>query len=152
VARIEVSTPIAAAPWHCFDLARDIDFHTRSMAHTGERVVAGVTSGLIEAGERVTWEGRHFGVRQRFTVEITRFEPPRMFRDEMVRGAFRSFAHDHIFEPVSDGSTVMRDILEFRSPLGPLGSVVDALFMRRYLRRLIQDRARAIRAEAERVM
>jgi hypothetical protein len=44
----------------------------------------------------------------------------------------------------------MRDIVEFRSPLGPLGAIVDVLVMRRYLRRLLAERAGAIKAEAER--
>jgi len=55
----------------CFDLARDIDFHQRSLTDTGERAIGGVTSGLIALGETVTWEATHFGVRQRLTVRIT---------------------------------------------------------------------------------
>jgi hypothetical protein len=46
-------------------LARDIDFHTQSLVDTGERAIAGRTSGLIGLGESVTWEARHLGVRQR---------------------------------------------------------------------------------------
>lgn len=146
--RFEVITRTAAPPERCFDLARDIDFHTRSMAHTGERAVAGVTTGLIGAGQRVTWEGRHFGIRQRFTVEVAQFEPPRLFRDVMVQGAFKTFEHDHIFEP-EGASTMMRDILAFRSPAGPMGALLDRAFMKRYLRRLIEERAQAIKAAAE---
>src|SRR5205085_2742312 len=81
-----------------FDLARDIDFHTRSLAGTGERAVAGRTAGLIELGESVTWEARHLGVRQRFTARVTALARPVYFRDEMTAGAFRTFAHDHRFE------------------------------------------------------
>lgn len=34
----------------------------------------------------------------------------------------------------------MRDIITFRSPFGPLGALVDRLFMRAYMRRLIEER------------
>src|SRR5688572_8564684 len=124
MAVIQVVTAIAAPAERCFDLARDIDFHARSLAHTGERAVAGRTSGLIGPGESVTWEGRHLGVRQRFTAEVTAFDRPIHFRDVMTAGAFASFAHDHWFED-RGGETVMTDVVAFRSPLGPVGRVVD---------------------------
>ena len=119
------------------------------MAGSAERAVGGITSGLIGPGEEVTWEARHFGVRQRFTSRITGYRRPTYFQDSMVRGAFRSFAHDHLFEEHPNGHTIMRDVLEFRSPLGLLGAGVDALFMKAYLARLISARQRAIKAAAE---
>ena len=74
MAVIRVVTPIAAPVERCFDLARDIDFHVRSMAHTGERAVLGRTTGLIGLGESVTLEARHLGVRQRITAKVTEFD------------------------------------------------------------------------------
>ena len=67
----EVETLVDAPLERCFDLSRDIDLHTRSLAHTAESAVAGRTSGLLDLGEDVTWEGHHFGIRQRFTSRIT---------------------------------------------------------------------------------
>jgi ligand-binding SRPBCC domain-containing protein len=148
MAVIRIVTVIAAPIEQCFDLARDIDFHTRSLAGTGERAVGGRTTGLIGLGESVTWEARHLGVRQRFTAEVTVFDRPTYFRDEMTAGAFRSFAHDHRFEE-RDGLTEMTDEVVFRSPLGPLGLLVDHLFMAGYLRRLLQGRCRTIKHAAE---
>src|SRR5262245_66489822 len=148
MAQIRIVTEIAAPIERCFDLARDIDFHTRSLEDTGERAVAGRTTGLIELGESVTWEARHLGVRQRFTSKVTTLDRPTYFRDEMTAGAFRSFAHDHRFES-RDGLTVMTDEVVFRSPLGPLGWVVDRLFMAGYMRRLLDGRCQAIKREAE---
>ena len=51
MAVIRIVTRIAAPMEWCFDLARDIDFHTRSLADTGERAVAGRTTGLIGLGD-----------------------------------------------------------------------------------------------------
>jgi len=145
---VEVVTEVKAPVARCFDLARDIDLHVRSMADTGERAVAGKTSGLIGQGEEVTWEGRHLGVKQRFTSRITGFDPPRHFRDEMVRGAFKSFVHDHHFE-ARGGRTTMRDVVRFESPVGFAGRLVDSLFMAGYLRRLLARRSAAIKDAAE---
>lgn len=148
MAAFRIVTTIAAPIDVCFDLARDIDFHVRTMAETGERAVAGRTTGLIELGESVTWEAKHLGVRQRLTARITAFDRPHHFRDEMTAGAFRSLVHDHRFEE-RDGRTVMIDALTFRSPFGPLGRFVDWLFMKRYLHRLLSVRCVRIRCEAE---
>lgn len=145
---IRVVTRIAAPIELCFDLARDIDLHVRSQTASGERAVAGRTSGLIELGETVTWEAKHLGVRQRFTSKITAFDRPYHFRDEMIRGAFRSFAHDHRFTTLGS-DTEMIDDLWFRSPHGPLGWLVDHAFMTRYLRRLLVERGQVIKVEAE---
>src|SRR5260370_18670121 len=81
VAAIRIVTMISAPLERCFDLARDIDFHIRSLADTGERAVAGRTTGLIGLGESVTWEARHLGLRQRFTAKATGFHRPRYLRD-----------------------------------------------------------------------
>jgi ligand-binding SRPBCC domain-containing protein len=148
VAKFRIITEIAAPIELCFDLARDIDFHTRSLAHTGERAVAGRTTGLIGLGESVTWEARHLGVRQRLTSNIMAFDRPVYFRDMMTHGAFQSFAHDHWF--CARGIvTIMTDEIEFRSPFGPLGWLVDKVFMTGYLRRLLEKRCQAIKLEAE---
>jgi len=146
---ITIVTTIRASPERCFDASRDLDLHAESMGHTGERAVAGRTSGLIELGEQVTWEGRHFGIRQRFTSAITEYDRPHHFQDSMIRGAFRSFVHDHYFESCDEG-TRMTDMLEFRSPLGVLGAIVDRLVMRTYLTRLLMQRNAIVKAALER--
>jgi len=149
MAVITIVTQIRASPEQCFDASRDLDLHIESMGHTGEPAVAGRTSGLIELGEQVTWEGRHFGIRQRFTSAITAYDRPRHFQDSMVRGAFRSFVHDHYFESCDDG-TRMTDVLAFRSPFGVLGAIVDRFVMRKYLTRLLTKRNEIVKASLER--
>ncbi len=118
------------------------------MKHTGERAVGGRTSGLIGPGEEVTWEGRHFGIRHRHTALITRYDRPRHFRDSMTRGRFAAFEHDHYFDPEASG-TLMRDVVEFASPLGWIGRLVDKLVLAKYLRKLIAERGEVIKREAE---
>jgi len=145
---IRIETLIAAPPERCFDAARDLDLHLRSMAHTGERAVAGRTSGLIGLGEEVTWRARHFFVTQDFTSKITAFDRPRHFQDAMQRGAFRSFVHDHTFE-ARGGGTLMADVLAFAAPLGILGWIAERLVLRRYLTRLLEARAKIIKEAAE---
>lgn len=145
---IETRIEIAASPERVFDAARDIDLHVQSQQASGERAVAGVTSGLIGLGEEVTFEARHFGLRLRHRARITALERPRRFVDEMVEGAFAEFRHEHLFEPIEQG-TLMIDRLQLRAPLGPLGRCVEILILDAYLRRLLEERARALKTWLE---
>lgn len=145
---LDLTTEIHAPVARCFDLARSVDLHTRSTAHTGERAVDGRTSGLLGPGEQVTWRARHFGVWQRLTSRITLFDPPHRFRDSMVAGAFTRFDHDHFFEPRGD-RTVMRDVFDYTSPLGPLGRLADRLLLAAYLRRFLATRNQILKDVAE---
>lgn len=145
---IVLRTQIAAPIERCFDLARSVEAHLASTGPSRERVVGGVSAGLIELGDEVTWEAVHLGVRQRLTARITRMDRPRSFTDEMVRGAFRSFTHTHTFRE-EQGVTTMIDHFDYRSPLGPLGRLADWLFLERYLRRFLTERAAYLKTEAE---
>ncbi|MEP7119378.1 MAG: SRPBCC family protein [Byssovorax sp.] len=148
MATIELLTRILAPRQRCFDLSRSIDLHVVSTAKTGERAVGDITSGLLSLGQEVTWSARHFGVRQRLTTRITACDPPRHFRDSMVRGAFQRFDHDHFFDEQGD-ATEMRDVFDFESPLGPLGRIADALVLTGYLRRFLVERNEVIKRAAE---
>ncbi|HKC90629.1 MAG TPA: SRPBCC family protein [Candidatus Limnocylindria bacterium] len=145
---IRIATTIDAPPERCFDLARDVGVHLRSTGGTGERAVGGVTSGLLELGDEVTWEARHLGLRQRLTARISRLERPHLFEDVMVRGTFASLHHVHEFVP-RDGGTTMIDTFTFASPLGPVGAIVDRLFLTGYMRRFLVTRARELKRIAE---
>ncbi|MCW1886891.1 SRPBCC family protein [Luteolibacter flavescens] len=146
--RIELVFDIAAPIERVFDLARSIDVHQESQTRHGERAVAGRTSGLIEAGETVTWEATHFGIRQRLSSRIDSMTKPVHFRDSMISGAFADFVHDHHFEAIP-GGTRMTDVFDYTAPLGLLGRLADVLFLARYMRRLLEERNEVIRSLAE---
>ena len=148
--KLRVTTSIAAPQAVCFDLARDVTAHLTSAADTGERVVGGKNSGLLGPGDEVTWEGKHFGVTQRLSSRITQFRPPSFFQDRMIQGAFRSFEHDHYFEP-QPGGTLMVDVLSFTAPLGPLGWVAERWFLAKYLRRFLVQRGIVLKQLAEQI-
>ncbi|MCM3576262.1 SRPBCC family protein [Mesobacillus subterraneus] len=134
----------------CFDLARNVDIHTQTTSKTKESAVGGVTEGLLEEGDTVTWEAVHFGVKQRLTAKVTLMERPKKFVDIMVKGAFHSFVHTHQFLEKGEG-TIMIDEFQYKSPFGPIGVLADKLFLERYMRNFIVSRAEALRDIAENV-
>jgi ligand-binding SRPBCC domain-containing protein len=76
------------------------------------------------------------------TARVTAYTRPRYFADEQVTGPFAAWRHGHYFEPQADGTTLMRDVIAFAAPYGPLGRLADYLVLNRYLTRLITARNR----------
>lgn len=147
--RLVIETHINAPIMHCFDLARDMSAHTRSAAFSSERIVApGRTQGLLELGDLVAFEGRHFGIKQRFVAKITALDRPNRFVDEMVEGAFQWLRHVHEFE-ANHGATLMRDILEWEAPFGAVGRLADFLFLRHHMRWFVSTKQTALKRIAE---
>ena len=144
-------TTIQAPLERCFDLARSVEAHLAGNTHFGEQAVAtaGVTSGLLEVGQRVTWRGRHFYVRQTLASEITAMQSPFFFQDTMISGAFQSMRHDHHFKTLPSGETEMKDLFCFAAPLAILGLIAEALVLRRYMRELLRERNQVIKKIAE---
>jgi len=146
--KIELTTEIHSTIEICFDLSRSIDLHKISTQQTNEQAIAGTTSGLIELNEFVTWQARHFGIRQKLTSKITAFERPTYFKDEQQKGVFKYFYHEHKFEQVGD-KVIMNDIFEFQSPFGIFGKIFNELILTKYLRKLLIDRNNVIKDFAE---
>ncbi len=150
-------TLIYAPLRRCFDLARSVEVHVLGNTHFGEQAIAagGVTAGLLNLGDDVTWRARHFGIQQQLTSAITRFEPPLYFQDTMLHGAFRSMQHDHFFRSLSgsppgmDEVTEMKDVFRFAAPLGLFGLVAERLVLERYMGNLLRERNSVVKQVAE---
>ena len=146
--RIELKTEIKADRNIVFDLSRSIDLHKISTEQTNEEAIAGKTSGLIGMNESVTWRAKHFGVYQKLTSQITEYDRPKYFADEMVKGAFAEFKHEHHFEELH-GETLMIDFFDYKSPFGVLGKLADKMFLKKYMTELLTERNRIIKEFAE---
>ncbi len=145
---IHLTTFVAAPAQRVFDLARSIDLHRKSMAHTGEEAIAGTTSGLIGLNETVTWKARHLRRTRILKSKITAMSAPLSFTDEMVQGDFKSIRHEHHFKKIDNG-TLLIDIFIFESPYGGLGRLAERLFLTRYMKNLLEMRNKMIKEYAE---
>ena len=89
---LRTETVIDAPIQTCFDYARDITVHTKTVwPHTKESAVDGVREGPIGPGESVTFEARHLFVWQRLTSRIVDYKWPEFFSDEMQEGIFITY-------------------------------------------------------------
>ena len=119
-----------------------------STDQTGEQAVAGVVAGLIDLHETVTWRAKHLGVWQHLTSVITEVESPYFFADELQKGAFSHFRHEHWLAH-REGMTHMADVFDYTSPFGVIGRFVDWLFLEKYMTKLLIKRNATIKEFAE---
>lgn len=148
MATIYLNTIIKADIQSVFDLSRDIDLHQKSTSKTNEKAVSGRTSGLIEQGETVTWKAKHLGVVQTLTTKIVSMNKPYHFTDVMLKGAFKSMKHQHVFRQKGK-NTIMTDIFEFESPLGIIGKIFNKLYLKNYMKNFLLERNQLIKVTAE---
>ena len=148
---LEEITRIGAPIERCFDLARSVEVHLAGNVHCGESAAAtaGITSGLVALGERVTWRAKHFGIWHELTSEITSMDRPVHFQDAMIHGIFRFMRHDHCFLALSRDSTEMTDVLRFAAPFPVLGRLAEIAVLQKYMRTLLRERNTAVKQIAE---
>lgn len=145
---INLTTKIKAPKQIVFDASRNIDIHQQSASPTNERAISGVTSGLINLNETVTWRGKHFGFYLTHKSRITAMNFYDYFVDEMEEGKFKSFKHEHFFEE-ENAFTIMKDHLQYETPFGILGRIFDALFLKKHLTQFLLERNKVLKEVSE---
>lgn len=102
-------------------------------------------SGGLEAGAEVdlkigpmTWRARH-----------TAYERNRLFVDEQVRGPFKRWVHQHVFEALGPARSRLTDRVTFELPGGRLMNLIARPFVIFGLRRMFAHRHAVTRAACE---
>ncbi|WP_235299700.1 SRPBCC family protein [Portibacter marinus] len=145
---IQLTTHINSPIEIVFNLSRSVDLHQISTSQTDEKVIGGLTAGLMELHDTVTWRAKHFGFYQTLTSKITAMDKYSYFTDEMEKGIFKSFKHIHRFKETKN-YTIMNDEFEYKSPLGILGKFADILFLKKYMQQFLIIRNNTIKYYAE---
>lgn len=105
------------------------------------------TPGEIElrAGTLIDYRLKLHGIPVRWRTRIEAWDPPHRFVDAQIRGPYSLWEHTHIFEPDGPGAVVIADRVLYALPLGPLGALAHAAFVRRDLERIFDYRREAVR-------
>lgn len=75
---------------------------------------------------------------------IAEFYEGRTFTDVQTRGPYAYWRHEHTFEDLADGATLMRDRVQYALPLGAVGLIAHELLVRRQLGEIFDYRAEVI--------
>ncbi len=93
----------------------------------------------MHEGTLIEYRLKLHGVRLRWRTRIDVWEPGVRFVDRQLQGPYRLWHHTHTFEP-DGGDTLMRDVVRYALPLGPLGEVARVALVRRDLDRIFDFR------------
>ncbi|MEO6610851.1 MAG: SRPBCC family protein [Chitinophagaceae bacterium] len=145
---IHLTTFIAAPAEVVFDLSRHIGLHKQSMSSHKEEAVAGTRFGLAEKEDTITWKARHLFKNRLLRVRISEMKRNEMFTDEQVQGDFKMMKHEHHFKSCANG-TILINLLHFELPYGMLGQWFNNLYLTRYMKKLLEQRNKAIKEFAE---
>jgi ligand-binding SRPBCC domain-containing protein len=144
---IHLTTFIAAPQERVFDLSRSINLHKASMKKYNESVIDGNLTGLLGLNETVTWTARHLFKQRVLKIRMAQLQRPEFFVDEQEEGDFKLLKHEHYFKPVDNG-TIMIDQFRFETP-GFFGKLINALYLEKYMTRLLTERNQIIKQAAE---
>lgn len=135
---LRIETEIAASPDACYALMRD------------ERLQPGIISDgrAPYPGQTALFNSTFLGRRRELSMTVIEAKRPEYFVDGMTSGYFTWFLHMHRFKERGDG-TLLIDEVEWISPAGTLGSIVDILVIGPRLRRHITDRNARLKRTVE---
>jgi ligand-binding SRPBCC domain-containing protein len=104
-----------------------------------------LTPGPVEmgSGTLIEYRLRVHGVPVRWISRIEEWDSGRLFVDRQLRGPYRLWHHRHEFVARAEG-TVVRDRVRYALPLGRLGELPHAAFVRRDLERIFDFRRAAV--------
>jgi ligand-binding SRPBCC domain-containing protein len=104
-----------------------------------------LTSGPVEmrSGTLIEYRLRVHAVPVRWISRIEEWDSGRLFVDRQLRGPYRLWHHRHEFVACPEG-TVVRDRVRYALPLGRLGELAHAAFVRRDLERIFDFRRAAV--------
>ena len=63
-------------------------------------------------------------IKSNWVTEITQLKDKEFFVDEQRFGPYAMWHHEHHFEKISENETLMRDLLNFKMPLGVVGDLL----------------------------
>ena len=98
----------------------------------------------MRQGALIDYHLRLRGLPLTWKTKITAWDPPHRFVDEQLRGPYRLWVHEHVFEEDGDG-TVVEDHVHYAVPFGPLGYLADRLLVARDLRAIFGYREARLR-------
>ncbi|OSY87854.1 SRPBCC domain-containing protein [Tenacibaculum holothuriorum] len=132
-----LKVPIAQA-WSFFSMPQNLSKITPS--HMGFDITSTVDS-KVYAGQIITYRvGILPGVKSNWVTEITQVKEQEFFIDEQRFGPYKMWHHEHWFEELPNGNTLMKDKISYKIPFGFLGHIAQSVFIKKQLKGIFEHR------------
>ena len=83
-------------------------------------------------------------VKTNWVTEITAVKEHEFFIDEQRFGPYSMWHHEHFFEALPNGNTLMSDKISYKIPFGFLGSIAQTLFVKKQLKEIFSYRKQVL--------
>lgn len=139
------STPLAASAETMFEFHCDPHNITKVMPPTLQ-LIALKTDGPAQEGRLIELHCRDLWViPMRWTARWKTVQRPHLLVDEILKGPFQMFIHEHRFEPAGVDKCIMHDTLTYQWGRSWWGRLVSETAVRVYLAGLFKYRHRRTR-------
>lgn len=101
-------------------------------------------------GGRMVLEVKQGPFRRRWVAVLGDYIEGTQFVDEQVQGPFTRWVHTHQMLPETGESSLLKDHIDYRPPLGPLGGALAGGYLERRLERVFAFRHERTRNDLER--
>lgn len=105
---------------------------------------------IVLLGAKKTMLSKRLSVKQQLTFKITKFNLSYFFIDEMISEIFKSIHHEHVFEE-KENQTLMIDKFFFESPFAIIEKLVNRIFFKYYMAKLLITINQFLKTEAEKI-
>ncbi|WP_299108066.1 SRPBCC family protein [uncultured Tenacibaculum sp.] len=124
--------------WGFFSSPENLQKITPS--HMGFQITSDVESKAY-AGQIITYKvGILPGIKSSWVTEITQVKEQDFFIDEQRFGPYSMWHHEHWFEELSNGNTLMKDKISYKIPFGFLGHLAQSIFIKKQLKGIFEHR------------
>ena len=97
----------------------------------------------MEKGSLIDYTIRLFGIPIHWRTLISDYEPPFRFVDQQIKGPYTFWHHTHTFKLVEGGVEII-DQVKYSLPLGWLGTLAHAIWVRKDLEKIFEHRKNVI--------
>ena len=110
----------------------------------GFKVISKYHGPLMYAGQIIEYKVKPLlGIPIYWMTEITQVKDKQYFIDEQRFGPYAFWHHQHHFKAV-EGGVMMTDILHYKVPYGPIGTLADLLLVDNRIEEIFRYRVKAV--------
>lgn len=110
----------------------------------GFKIISKHQSDRMYAGQIIEYKVSPIkGIPLYWMTEITQVVEGKYFIDEQRFGPYSLWHHQHHFKEI-DGGVEMTDIIHYKNPLGFIGKIANALFVKNQLNKIFDYRFRKV--------
>lgn len=133
----ELNLPIDKA-WEFFSVPENLAKITPK--EMGFKITSNIDSKAY-AGQIITYKVGLFPlIKANWVTEITNVESESFFIDEQRFGPYKMWHHEHWFEALPNGNTLMKDKISYKLPFGILGKLAQVIMVKNKLTNIFSYR------------